>query len=167
MGEPAWLPQAQADSGSCPDGIAGAANDTAWAADRIASIADKKPTVGLFYDSDGMLHNFDSQKGAGADKALKVGRDAGVFPASGRPYVVDHVEVKVAAAMRDSGEMAGVLVINNSSGPCLPDDEGNVAPMSCLAYLPRLLPAEATLTVWWPATGGGPPRKQTFVGGQS
>lgn len=105
--------------------------------------------------------------GADADKALKVGRDAGVFPASGRPYVVDHVEVKVAAAMRDSGEMAGVLVINNSSGPCLLDDEGNVAPMSCLAYQPRLLLAEATLTVWWPAPGGGPPRNQTFVGGQS
>jgi hypothetical protein len=165
--EPAWLPQAQADSGNCPDSITGAANDAQWAADQIASIADQKPTVGLFYDPDGMPHSFDSQKGAAADKALEVGRDAGVFPASGRPNVVDHVEVKVAAAMRHSGEMAGVLVINNSGGPCLLDNEGTVAPMSCLAYLPRLLPAEATLTVWWPAPEGGAPDKQTFVGGQS
>jgi hypothetical protein len=165
--EPAWLPKAQADSGSCPDGIAQAAHDAEWAADRIASISDQKPTVGRFYDSDGMPHSFDSQRGADADKALKVGRDVGVFPASGRPNVVDHVEVKVAAAMRDSGEAAGVLVINNSGGPCLLDDEGDVAPMSCLAYLPRLLPAEATLTVWWPDPGGGAPLKQTFVGGQS
>jgi hypothetical protein len=90
-----------------------------------------------------------------------------VFPASGRPNVVDHVEVKVAAAMRDSGETSGVLVINNSGGPCLIDEEGTVAPMSCLAYLPQLLPADATLTVWWPDPSGGQPHKQTFVGGQS
>lgn len=68
--------------------------------------------------------------------------------------------------MRDSGEAAGVLVINNSGGPCLLDDEEDVAPMSCLAYLPRLLPVGATLTVWWPSPGGGAPLKQTFVGGQ-
>lgn len=164
--EPAWIPRAQADSGSCPDGIAGAANDVGWAADRIASVADHKPTVGLFYDSDGMEHRVDSQR-AEADLALKVGRDIGVFPASGRPNVVDHVEVKVAAAMREGDEMAGVLVINNSGGPCLTDEEGTIAPMSCLAYLPRLLPAGATLTVWWPDPGNGTPRKQTFVGGQS
>lgn len=40
-----WIPQAQADSGSCPDGIAGAANDTSWSADRIASIAGPKLPV--------------------------------------------------------------------------------------------------------------------------
>lgn len=164
--EPAWIPQAQADSGSCPDGIAQAANDADWAANRIASIADRKPTVGRFYDSDGMEHSFDSQRGADADKALKVGRDVGVFPPSGRPNAVDHVEVKVAAAMRDSEETAGVLVINNPGGPCLLDDEGTVAPMSCLAYLPRLLPVDTTLTVWWPDPGGGTPHKQTFVGSQ-
>lgn len=165
--EPAWIPQAQADSGSCPDGIVAAANDVGWAADRIASIADQKPTVGLFYDSDGMEHTVDSQKGTDADKALKVGRNAGVFPASGRPNAVDHVEVKVAAAMRDGGETAGVFVINNSGGPCLVDDEGTVAPMSCLSYLPRLLPAHATLTVWWPDPSGGEPHRRSFVGGQS
>jgi hypothetical protein len=165
--EPAWLPEAQADTGGCPDGITQAANDAVWAADRIASIADQKRTVGLFYDSDGMEHRFDSQRGAAADKALEVGRDAGLFPASGRPNIVDHVEVKVAAAMRDGGEAAGVLIINNSGGPCLIDDEGTAASMSCLAYMPRLLPTGATLTVWWPDPGSGAPHKQTFVGGQS
>ena len=165
--EPAWIPVAQADSGSCPDSIAGAANDVAWAADRIDSISDQKRTAGLFYDSDGMRHDFDSQRGADADKALKVGRAAGVFPASGRPNVVDHVEIKVAAAMRNSGEPTGVLAINNSGGPCRFDDEGDVEPMSCLAYLPRLLPVGAALTVWWPDPSGGPPLKKTFVGGQA
>jgi nucleic acid/nucleotide deaminase of polymorphic system toxin len=165
--EPTWLPLAQADSGGCPDSINGAAGDAEWAADRIAAIADLTPTVGRFYDSDGIAHSYDSKKDADSDLALKVGRDAGVFPRSGRPNVVDHVEVKVAAAMRNGGETAGVLVINNAGGPCLLDEDGEVAPMSCLAYLPRLLPDGATLTVWWPDSGGGPPRKQTFVGGQS
>src|SRR5881628_3817802 len=73
--EPAWIPQAQADSGSCPDGIAGAASDAAWAADRIESIAAERLTVRLFYDSDGMRHDYGSQKGADADDALKVGRE--------------------------------------------------------------------------------------------
>lgn len=164
--EPAWLPQAHADTGGCPDNITGAATDAAWAADRIASIADEKPTVGLYFDSDGTGHSYDSQKGTDADMALKVGREVGVFPPSGRPNVVDHVEVKVAAAIRESGETAGVLVINNAGGPCLVDAEGTVAPMSCLAYLPKLLPAGATLTVWWPDPAGGAPRMQTFVGDQ-
>lgn len=162
--EPAWLSLAQADSAGCPDTVSGAADDAEWAADRIASIADQRSTVGLFYDSDGTPHSYDSQKGADADEALEVGRDAEVFPASGRLDVVDHVEVKVAADMRDGGETAGVLVLN-SGGPCLLDDTASAAP--CLAYLPKLLPAGATLTVWWPDPGGGPPRKKTFVGDQA
>lgn len=165
--EPAWLPQAQADSESCPGGIEAAAADAAWAADRIVSIADQKITAGLFFDADGMGHSYNSRRGDDSTQALKIGRAAGVFPASGRPNVVDHVEVKVAAAMRDSGETTGVLVINNSGGPCLVDDEGEVAPMSCLSYLPKLLPKGATLTVWWPDPGGGAPLKQTFTGEQS
>jgi hypothetical protein len=108
-----------------------------------------------------------SRRDADSDLALKVGREVGVFPASGRPDVVDHVEVKVAAAMRNGEETAGVLVINNSGGPCLLDEDGDVAPVSCLAYLPRLLPNGATLTVWWPGAGDTSPHKQTFVGGQS
>ena len=134
MGEPAWLPQAHADSGSCPDGVADAADDAAWAADRIASITDKTVTFGLFYDADGMEHEYDSQKGAASDLAVKVGRDAQVFPRSGRPNVVDHVEVKAAAAMRDSDETVGVLVINNPDGPCKVAGDGQVAPMSCLSF---------------------------------
>jgi hypothetical protein len=167
---PSWIPQAQADTASaCPDGLKGAATDSGWAADRLGSIADAHVTTGLFYDVDGTKHEFISAKDADADAdlALKVGRDAGVFPASGRPVVVDHVEVKVAAAMRSSGEKAGVLLINNPGGPCKRDAEGNVEPASCLAFVPRLLPAGATLTVWWPDPGGGAPHKQTFVGGQS
>ncbi|MGB3441191.1 MAG: hypothetical protein WBA97_20770 [Actinophytocola sp.] len=52
--EPAWWPQAEADSGeTCPDSISTAANDAAWAADRIESIKDAKLTTGLYYDRDG------------------------------------------------------------------------------------------------------------------
>jgi len=69
--------------------------------------------------------------------------------------------------VRPLGGTAGVLVINNSGGPCLIDEEGTVAPMSCLSFLPQLLPTDATLTVWWPDPDGGAPHKQTFVGGQS
>jgi hypothetical protein len=127
---------------------------------------DERVTTGLFYDTDGTKHEFVSARDTASDLALKVGRDAGVFPSSGRPVVVDHVEVKVAAAMRNSGEKAGVLLINNSSGPCRRNAEGDIEPASCLAFLPRLLPTGATLTVWWPDPSGGSLHRQLFVGGQ-
>jgi len=71
-----------------------------------------------------------------------------------------------ALSHHTSDETAGVLIINNPGGPCRIGVNGQAAPMSCLAFLPRLLGAGATLTVWWPDPGGGVPHKQTFVGGQ-
>jgi hypothetical protein len=53
---------------------------------------------------------------------LKIGQEASVFPKVGRPNVVDHVETKVAAAMRQAGVQHGLLVINNSDGPGAPDE---------------------------------------------
>lgn len=123
------------------------------------------PVLALFYDGDGMLHHFVSGQDADADNSLTVGREAGVFPKVGAPIVVDHVEVKVAAAMRKADVRMDTLVINNPGGPCRVR-EGRVEPQSCLAFLPRLLPAGAELIVWWPDPNGGAARSQTFVGGQ-
>lgn len=155
---------ANADSGSCPSDVDDAADDAGWAAARLETIKDKKPTIGLFYDSDGTELEFDSTKDDAAKRALQVGRDAKVFPPSGRPYVVDHVEVKVVAAMRDSDETEGVLVINNSRGPCYGSHPRDPERMTCQSFLPRLLRPGATLTVWWPDPDGGTPHKQTFTG---
>ncbi|WP_291413666.1 hypothetical protein [Actinophytocola sp.] len=41
-----WLPQAEAATGdACPESIDEAANDAAWAADRLATIADEPQTA--------------------------------------------------------------------------------------------------------------------------
>lgn len=111
-----------------------------------------------------MMHHFVSGQDADADNALAVGREAGVFPKVGAPIVVDHVEVKVAAAMRKADVRMGTLLINNSGGPCRVE-AGGVEPQSCLAFLPRLLPAGAELIVWWPDPRGAV-HSQTFGVGQ-
>jgi hypothetical protein len=75
-------------------------------------------TSALFYDPDGRETRYTSERNADSDTALSVGRTAGVFPTSGRPNIVDHVEVKAAAGMRKVGVLRGVMVINNPAGPC-------------------------------------------------
>lgn len=164
--EPAWIPQAQADSGGCPDAISGAMTDASWAADRLEGIAKKKETAGLFYDADGMLHEYDSSQTEDSRRAWEVGRDAGVFDPRGPSFLVDHAEVKVAAAMRDSGVTAGVLVINKTDGPCGRNRDGSIDQASCLSVVPQLLPEGAKLVVWWPGKDGTP-ISTTFTGGQS
>jgi hypothetical protein len=163
--EPAWIPQAHADSGSCPDAISSAMIDSSWAADRLASIADQRETTGLFYDPDGMLHQYDSSRNEDSRQAWEVGRDAGVFDPRGPSFLVDHVEVKVAAAMRKNGVPAGVLVINKTDGPCGRNRDGSIERASCLSVVPRLLPEGAKLVVWWPDKDGTSV-STTFVGGQ-
>lgn len=161
---PSWLPVASADSGSCPDAIAGAMSDAGWAADRLEGIAKLKETAGLFYDADGMRHEYDSSRDEASRRAWEVERDIGVFDPRGPSFVVDHVEIKVAAAMRESGVMSGLLVINKTDGPCGRNKDGSIDPASCLSVVPRLLPEGAELVVWWPGANGGPVSR-TFIGG--
>lgn len=156
-----------AEDDSCPSTIL-AADDDAWAAGRIADINTrtagngKKHTYGEFYDEDGTEHWYASGQDDAADLARDVGRDAGVFPASGTVATVEHVEVKAAAQMRRSQIPAGVLVINNPDGPCGRDTRGQY---SCTVVVPKLLPPDASLVVWWPRSGDEHPDHETFPGG--
>ena len=157
--EPSWIPQAQADSGSCPDSIEQAADDAEWAAARAESIprTDRK-TTGLLYDSDGAEHSFTSgEKDDAANEAAATLQEVGA-PASpiGTYPAASHVEVKAAAAMRSGNVKNGVLVINHPGGPC-PGELG------CTTALPLVLSEGATLTVWWPSEQGM--TSQQFTGG--
>lgn len=93
------MPQARAQTGDgCPGTLEEAAQDQGWLRDRIQALPDVDGTAGVFYDEDGMAHDFQSGSGEQADTALEVGREIGIFPKVGRLGVIDHVEVKVAAA---------------------------------------------------------------------
>jgi hypothetical protein len=162
--EAAPLAAARADNDECPTSAQAAAGNARWAAARFDTIKDEDLTVGLFYDADGTEHRFMSGRDREAETALKVGRKAGVFPSQGRFVVADHVEVKVAAAMREADVTFGVLVINNSGGPCRLDDNDEPEPLSCLAIVPKLLPREAKLTVWWPAEDMHSMKSRTLTG---
>jgi nucleic acid/nucleotide deaminase of polymorphic system toxin len=84
--------------------------------------------------------------------ATDVGHEVGAFPPAGSPTAVDHVEIKVAAAMRRGNVTQTVLVINNSEGPCGLDDP-RARPNTCHALVPKLLAPGATLTVFWVEDG--------------
>lgn len=109
---------------SCPADLNQAAHDAQWAKTRIDAIdarianGSKKYTYGAFYDRDGVGHQYESGQDGDAYNAQEVGRDIGVFPARGTVITVEHVEVKVAARMRQAEVPDGVLVINNPGGPC-------------------------------------------------
>lgn len=154
--EPAWLPQASADSGdACPDDISGAATDAAWAADRIESIKDAKLTTGLYFDPDGTQHRITSGHEDISDRIEELLRSSGevAFPPVGRHPAITHVETKIAMTMRETEVTTVVAVINNEDGPC-------PGPYSCQAVLGVVLPAGYTLTVWWP----GRATPETFTG---
>lgn len=156
---PSWLPQAQADNvaGGCPDGLKAAATDASWAADRIETIADEKPTVLLAYDQDGAEHRFtsgqdsDEQNVTKALEALKYPPDR-----SGRYPAATHAEAKLAYWMRETGTTFVVAVINNQKGVCAD------GPQSCTAIVSTLLPTGAELVVWEP----GRPEPRRMKGGQ-
>ena len=140
--EPAWWPQAAADSGDvCPDSIDAAANDSTWAADRLDTIADEPQTAGLFYDPDGAVHEFDSSHDADEDQATAA---LGIVGPNARLTVASHVVVMVAAAMRSGDITKGVLVINRMTGVC------GGGKFSCAEVVPRILPEGAQLIVWSP-----------------
>jgi SCP1.201-like deaminase len=158
---------AHADSGDCPTSIGGADGDAQWAVERIASMPRTgSTTTGLFYDPDGHETRYTSEQDGDSDAALNTGRDAGVFPSKGRPNVVDHVEMKAAAAMRAGNVASGVLVINYPGPPCGELPGGTVQPLSCSAIVPRMLPPGATLVVWWQEPGSRP-EPTRFTGGRS
>lgn len=159
--EPAWWPRATADSGDgCPDSWQEAANDEQWLRDRLESISDKKITTGIAYDEDGAPTTFVSGRDSAAETALKVSRDAGLFPRNVRPGIVDHVEVKVAAVMRQNGLTHTMLIINNVLGPCSRDE---TAPYTCTKIVPRVLAMGSELVVVW-KDAQGRLRKSQFVG---
>lgn len=131
----------------CPKALRGAMHDAEWAADRYATIASAKKTAGLFYDDDGFEHHFRSgdEKGADTERAREYLREVGAaMDRTGEFPAASHVEVKVAALMRESGIQTGVLIINRTGPPC----EG-AAGFSCQEVLPRLLPAGYKLRVWF------------------
>jgi len=138
---------AWADGDRCPAGIQGAAVDPAWAADRLATIQGESETFGLFYDEDGAEVEFKSGRGGDADRVVKILTELGKIPQGTRPYVVDHVETKVAALMRQEDVTSGVLVINKKDGVCTGD-------MSCTAFVKAILPAGSMLVVWSPVEIG-------------
>jgi len=145
---PSWWPQAVADSGDgCPDGIDGAATDAEWAADRYESIKDATVTTGLFFDEDGTEHRIESGRDDNSERVLSTLYDLGVVQPPVRPNVVDHVEAKVAALMRENDLKSGVLVINFPRGVCGTDSP---QPYTCAAMVPAILPEGATLAVWSP-----------------
>lgn len=162
------LVAADGDSGDCPADLNQAAHDAEWATARIDAINArvaanvKKYIYGEFYDNDGIAHWYESGQDADADNAQAVGRMAGVLPAHGTAITVEHVEVKVAARMRQATIGAGVLVINNPAGPCGQDIKGQY---SCVVLVPRLLPFGASPVVWWPGSDGQHPQQVTMVGG--
>lgn len=159
--EPAWWPQAEAATGDgCPDAWQEALNDERWQRDRLESISDEKITAGTAYDEDGEPTTFTSGRDDASGTALKVGRDAGVFPQNVRLGVVDHVEVKVAAAMREGGVTRSLVIINNELGPCSPDE---TLPYTCVNIVPKVLAEGAELWVVW-QDGQGQLQRRQFVG---
>ena len=153
---PSWWPQAHAGTvDACPANTGAAANDRNWAADRYATIKDKDPTVGLFYDEDGTEHTITSGGEALSGRIDALLRASGRvdMPPVGQHPAATHVEVKAAMMMRESALTAGVVVINNEEGPC-------PGIYSCTRVLPVVLAPGSTLTVWWPDM-----QKQTFTGG--
>lgn len=140
---------AHADSGSCPDGIDDAAEDAAWAADRIASIKDDLITTGLLHDEDGTEVRIESgESGHAFERAWEylqpyAGKQITDQPAG--KQAAGHVETKAAALMRDAEQTTGVLVINNPDGPCT-----YVSGAGCLTAIRLILPKGSSLVVWWP-----------------
>jgi hypothetical protein len=56
-----------------------------------------------------------------------------------------HVEPKAAALMRHDTHVYGVLVINNSDGPCT-----WASGPGCVGLIELILPKGSTMVVWWP-----------------
>lgn len=160
--EPYWLPQAKADTGVCPDKLKDVWSNAGWAAERYSEVEGSYQTTGRYYDEDGKPHKIMSGdlKGADAERARTTLRQVGAPTARDGSYpAASHVEVKIAAMMREAGQKAGLVVINNDDGPCFSD---RALGLSCQDVLPLVLAPGATLRVWW--HGDGTMRFQDFTG---
>jgi hypothetical protein len=127
-------------------------DDAGWAADRFDTIKGKYDTTGIFYDEDGEPHEFSSgdEKGADAERARKVLRAVGAASDGTGSYpAATHVEVKVAALMREAGLKTGLLIINHEDGPC-----AGGAGLSCREVVSSVLAPGTTLRVWFPTSDG-------------
>jgi hypothetical protein len=158
---PWFVAEAQADADECPDSIKDAWNNTEWAVERFAEIRGGYLTTGLYYDESGQRHKILSgdPKGEDAQRAAKVLQVVGAPTAQDGSYpAARHVEVKIAAVMRESGASAGLVVINYEGGPCGPYEQG----LSCQEVLGSVLAHGATLRVWYP--DNGKLRYQDFTG---
>jgi hypothetical protein len=154
---------AHADTTACPPNIMAAADDAQWAAQRYDAIKGSDITTSEFYDQDGVEHRFTSGEDGDADRVNQILRAAGVpFPRRATVHpAAAHVETKAAARMRDNGVTEGVMVINNPRGVCGADNV--ISAYGCAQVLSVVLPAKATLVVWWPAPQGM--ASATFIGG--
>lgn len=65
---------AHAASGDCPTSIGAADNDAEWAAGRLASIKDDRPTTGLFYEADRHETRYTSEQDSDSDSAWRTGQ---------------------------------------------------------------------------------------------
>lgn len=132
---------------ACPDDITAAASDATWAAARLESIAGRKVTTGLAYDEDGAEHTYISgEQDEHYKRAIRVLQEVGAKPSRGGTYpAASHVEVKVAALMREDGISEVVLVVNHPAGICSAGQG-----LSCQEVLPLVLPPGARLIVWAP-----------------
>jgi hypothetical protein len=135
---------AQAEGEQCPSSVEEASASSEWAAARFATIAEEPQTAGLFYDEDGTEHVFDSSNDSDQELATEILRELGIVGPNATLTVASHVEVKVAAAMRDQEIERGVLVINRTTGVC------SVEPYGCMQVVPKVLLEGAQLTVWSP-----------------
>jgi hypothetical protein len=148
--QPWFVAEAQVEAGDegCPGSLDEAWNDADWAMDRYEQIASSYRTTALYYLDDGRRHNITSgdDKGPDALRAERALRATGASSIRGRYPAASHVEVKVAAIMRENGTTKGEMVINHRAGPCF----GNPAiGLSCQEVLSLVLPPGAILRVWY------------------
>jgi hypothetical protein len=72
-------------------------------------------------------------------------REVGVASIGGQYPAATHVEVKVAALMRETEVKTAVWSSTTRTGPCPPIGLG----LSCQDALPQILPAGYRLRVWY------------------
>lgn len=160
---PWFIAEARADTGNdCPGSIAEAWDNSTWAMGRWSEIQDERETTGSFYGEDGARHTVVSgdEKGQDAEYANRVLREVGAqSDRSGRYPAATHVEVKIAALMREAGFRKGVVIINHKTGPC-----GGTEGLSCKEVLPLILSPGTTLRVWYMPLGSSTIQHVDFTG---